>query len=307
MNVSDLRHLLTLPESATLEFKQEMYDIYHNDHKLREWDKDELIKDLLSLVNGSANSAGETAYLVLGAEDKIDNNGTRAILGITGQIPSSNDILQTVNKACEPPISDLLCEQITVNGKTLLVITLQPSPHLHETTRRLETKNKKAYTERTVFIRQDERIGIASARDRAAIQELKTHRLTEKRNVPPILFGTANGAFLGQLFAQVAAKNKEMRPEEQTALSIVWTIGGGVAGAMLGKAVSDLQDARGVILTVPTKYRPTAIVAFVAGSVGFTVSVSKLLNRYQKEIVAVIIRTVGIFLRVYGLVRRLWS
>ena len=51
----------------------------------------------------------------------------------------SQQIIETVNRACYPPIADIVCEEIDLDGKFIVVITIPPSSVVHETTRKLKT------------------------------------------------------------------------------------------------------------------------------------------------------------------------
>ena len=146
-----------------------------------------------------------------------------------------------INAYCEPPIQDLLCELVSIEGTRLLVITIPPSPHLHETTQKLETPSQ-TYSPYVVFVRRDETVDLASAREREAIAQLKRVRYHEARNVPPVQFGAAVGALLigsagGNYFVEKTGK-KELRP-------LGWLIGGllgGLNGSMLGGAYKEWRS-----------------------------------------------------------------
>lgn len=46
-----------------------------HDGNIKKRQRHELIKDILALVNGNANVAGETVYLIIGADDDLDQHG----------------------------------------------------------------------------------------------------------------------------------------------------------------------------------------------------------------------------------------
>jgi predicted HTH transcriptional regulator len=132
-----VEQLLTQPEGPTLDFKQEWYHLSHSSHDVRRFQRDELVKDIIALANGSATTAGETAYLIIGADDAIGPNGRRELYDVSDPLPSRRELLDKINSACAPALEDLRCEAMEIAGKRLLVIAIPPSPHLHETTREL--------------------------------------------------------------------------------------------------------------------------------------------------------------------------
>jgi len=195
MNNTELELLLHRPESATLDFKRQFYNIDAADGNIRKRQRQEFVKDILSLANGNANVAGETAHLVIGAAETLDENGNRELFDVGGLDIKSQKLLGIVNSFCEPPLQDLWCDIVEIDNKQLLVITIPPSPYLYETTQKLETPTQ-TYSPYVVFVRRDENVDIASAREREAIAQLKRLRYQETQNAPPVQFGAALGALL---------------------------------------------------------------------------------------------------------------
>jgi HEAT repeat protein len=158
MNANELRGIICKQEGVKLDFKREFYQIFHSskDVSRRHWD--ELIRDILGLLNGNTGTQGQNGYLIIGVANQINSEGSRDLYDIGEVFIDSKQLLDRINPACEPPIADLKCEIVWLDDKRLLVITIPPSAHLHETTRTLETKDKKTYTERTVFIRRGESV-----------------------------------------------------------------------------------------------------------------------------------------------------
>jgi len=64
MTDSFLAQLLLQKESATLEFKRQIYDLDSSSLEGRKRSKNEMVKDILSLANNNVSSAGEMAYLL---------------------------------------------------------------------------------------------------------------------------------------------------------------------------------------------------------------------------------------------------
>lgn len=179
MDAEELRRILMRPEGLKLDFKQQLYHIDHvqSSVQLREWG--EFIKDVLSLANGNIGTAGQTGYLIIGAADRLSADGTRALFDIDGSQITTKRLLEKVNSFCEPPFADLTVKTVRIEGKRIVVVRIPPSPYLHETTQRIDTK-KTSYSEHTIFVRRSEHIKIASARERQEIADEKS-RWAEKR------------------------------------------------------------------------------------------------------------------------------
>ena len=175
MNSEDLQHLLQRPEGLKLDFKQEFYHIDHPKTAVQEREWGELIKDILALANGNVGTADQTGYLIIGAGDVVRPDGSRPLFDIGNIQISTKHLLEKVNAVAEPPFADLNIERLMIDSKRLLVITIPPSPHLHETKRQLLTR-KGTYSERTILVRRSEHIYIASHRERMAIEGEKSRR-----------------------------------------------------------------------------------------------------------------------------------
>lgn len=260
MNEAELERLLQRPESATLEFKREFYALDAANGEAKKRQKHEMVKDILALANGNANVAGETAYLIIGAANTLGEDGNRALFDIGELEVKSQQLLKIINAYCEPPIQDLLCEPVSIEGTRLLVITIPPSPHLHETTQKLETPSQ-TYSPYVVFVRRDETVDLASAREREAIAQLKRLRFHEAQNAPPVQFGAAVGALLigsaaGNQLVEKTGK-KELRPVGWLIGSLLGTLVGGSMGIAYKEWRSLLRDWP----LIPKWIRPWAIAA----------------------------------------------
>lgn len=168
MDIEELALLLRQqePEKTNLDFKRKLYAVDHP--KVRDTQWDEFIKDILSLANGNIGTAQTKSYLIIGVGDELNPLGTRDIFDVGEVNISAQRILQKVNSACRPPLPDLEIETVRFAGKRILIITIPPTPYLHETTRALKTSHT-IYQENTVFIRRKESIGSASTSERQAI------------------------------------------------------------------------------------------------------------------------------------------
>lgn len=191
MTADELRELLAQSEGLKLEFKRE----YHLNKtppsgvNPQEWrtlvdgQKHELIKDILALTNGNVDTADQSAYLIIGASDQQSPDDSRALFDTRSLELSAQRLLEIVNTACYPPLTDLFCELIEIDGHWLTVVTIPPSPFVHETSRqlrpmsghvdevtgRLTIKEKTSYTERTAFVRRHEGIYPANKDERRAL------------------------------------------------------------------------------------------------------------------------------------------
>ena len=246
MEAQQLRKLLGQDESATLEFKSEPYRIDHKDDKTKARQRDELIKDILALANGNSIIAGDTAYLIIGADDKKVDGGIRPIHDIGENILTARRILDIVNPACTPKLEDLDSEIVELDNKRLNVITINPNPHLFETTRRLEPSTTKgAFSEYVVFVRHNESIHVASGKERDAIAKLKRVRFNEARNPPPEPFGAIVGGTIGALTLRAAAEKIIGKKEgARAAGTIAGILFGGSTGFMMGYTYRNIYENR---------------------------------------------------------------
>jgi hypothetical protein len=268
VNSEKLRELITRSEGGALEFKRSMYLLNHPDQDIKKRQKDEFIKDVLSLANGSASVAGETAYLIIGADDQVGAEGVRALIDVGDIALTGRQIRDFVNAACDPPLEHLIAETVELDGKRLFVITILPSPYLHETTRALDGPNHK-FTEYTVFIRHDDSIRVASAKERTAIQQLKRLRFHETRNAPPVIFGAFTGATIGGMAtAHLGKEIPGAGPREgQIFAGLLGATIFGTLGAMFGRTYKDVIEIKSEWQNYP-KRRPWIITlsAIIFGS-----------------------------------------
>jgi hypothetical protein len=234
MDPYTLRQLLTQPESPTLEFKQEMYKLDSPDGNTKRRQGNELIKDILSLANGNANVAGETAYLIIGAENHFRADGTRQLYDITVQAPQAEDLLKRVNAACTPALDDLLCEHIEIDGKRLVVITIPPSRHLHETLGTLVAET--IYSPHIVFTRRVDSVEVANGSERLAIQRMKQFHFEQTLRVPPRLISAVSGAVSGGLVPEALIRLNMPTATITPAFRIGGAVFGGLIGLLIGQA-----------------------------------------------------------------------
>lgn len=191
MTPEELRNTISQPEGLKLDFKRE-YKL--NSPTSAETDKqtwnefikgqwDEFIRDILALANGNVGASRQTGQLVIGVDDVLLPDGTRNLFDTLDLHLEASQILAAVNSACDPPIADIFLERFVIDGKSICVISIPPSPYIHETTRQLNitkgsfdntgklrhSKIAKTYTARTVFIRRGENIYPATNTERIAL------------------------------------------------------------------------------------------------------------------------------------------
>ena len=194
MDIQEIEQLIRQPqESAKVEFKIQLYKLYEPRPKIKSEEKQwadekekqwaELVKDILSLTNGNIGTANQTAYLIIGADDKVKPDGTpniRDIRQVGIKIPNRKEIYDKVNSYCSPRLPDIECDTFLFEGKQLLVISIPPSPYLHKLSKTLKTptgKDKeKHFSTHTVLIRRGdgEEIYEASQEEQAAITQEKS-------------------------------------------------------------------------------------------------------------------------------------
>lgn len=275
MNRERLLLLLQRKEGPGLEFKQEWYKLDDPNGETKKRQRGELVKDILSLANGNATTAGEDAYLIIGAADTRSEDGHRMLHDVRGPAPTPTRLLGMINRCCDPPLDDLLCETIEVDHKQLLVITVPASPHLHETLYKLDTAQA-TYTQHVVFVRHNEEITVASAKERDAIVHLKRVRAMERKNAPPVLFGLGIGAFIAAAILSGVADRLQVNPTEKAALSIAVILVGALLGAGFGWTYSNILRMRRDLQYIPARWRGLVLVGLIVAITGFVVVIDRI-------------------------------
>jgi hypothetical protein len=261
-----LRELLSQDESPNLDFKKEIHDIDNPNSYIQQQAIDELVKDVIALANGNAVFAGETAHLVFGANDTKDESGKRPISDIGNHRLTASRILDIVNSACEPKIENVTCDQVTIDGTNLLLVTIFPTPYVHETTRRLRPKPKKDFSERTAFIRQEQKTSVATQKERETIVQIKRFRFDEKQNPPGVPFGVLLGGFVGGVMGYSTIKNRHKipdKPELSVAAGMAGAIFGATIGGMSARTYKDFYEIRAHWHKIPPRWRlPGIVISF---------------------------------------------
>ena len=145
MNSETLRQKLSQQESAKLDFKIKLHKIFEpkpaEASKVREWANDsnqqwaELVKDILALANGNSGTAAETGFLIIGAANKLNPNGSRDLRDVGDPVPTEREILDKVTSYCRPQSIEIKCCTIVLDEKNLLVVSISPSSYLYSLTK----------------------------------------------------------------------------------------------------------------------------------------------------------------------------
>lgn len=276
MDIEQLKSLLLQEENSTLEFKSQQYLIDDEDDKVKKRQRDELIKDILSLANGNSITAGDRAYLIIGAENKKNKDGIRETYNID-HILNTRRILDIVNPACSPKLEELDAYAVELEGKQLNVVVINSSPHLYETTRKLSPSTAKdSFTEYVVFVRHNESIRVASGKERDAIAKLKSLRFNEMSNPPAEPFGAIVGASIGAaLLGTSAEKILGEKPGARAGGTVAGALFGGSIGYMFGNTFKSMVEIK------RNWHRSTPERNFIAMVIsGFTMLTSFVVLRY---------------------------
>ena len=174
MTPEELCEIITQREGLKLDFKHEYklgksppagMSVRHQDwnqYIKGQWL--EFTKDILAVTDGNVGTADDPGILIIGAGDELFPDGTRQLYDVAHLGLTSAQILDKVNERCRPRIPDIQRELIELDGCSVYVITIPPSPHTQEITEwfhipKLETdtttgwsrasKKRKVYSEGT--------------------------------------------------------------------------------------------------------------------------------------------------------------
>ena len=256
LDADELSQLLLRPEGPTLEFKREWYAIDSRDAEAKSRSRDELVKDVVSLANGSPSTAGDVAYLVIGASDGVGDDGQRQLFDAIDFEPAGvgRRILGIVSSASSPAFTDITFDVLKVESKRLGVITIHPTAHLHETTRVLRA-SEATYTQRTAFIRVGDSTMVASSEDREAISRHKRHRSKEYGRVSPVTFGAFLGAVLGATSGATLGRQSGAAFSGRLGYAVAGFVVFGLLGLGLGWSTRQYLEMRRDWYRVPQSLR----------------------------------------------------
>lgn len=200
MTPDELRSIISQPEGLKLDFKRE-YKLSNQapaNPERQLWKQlidgqwEELIKDILALTNGNSGTARQKGLLIIGVDDQLQSDGTRQLYDTSTLQLSQRQVIDKVNAACHPPVPNIEVDRVILDGNSILVISIPPSPHVHETTCRIEPKKGNfsngtlvniqsgtSYSEHSVFIRHGESIQPASQAEREVLERERLALLPE--------------------------------------------------------------------------------------------------------------------------------
>lgn len=280
VDATTLQQLLEQPESATLEFKQAMYKINDRDGDTKKHHRGELIKDILSLANGNASVAGQTSYLVIGAADQIEEDGSRQLYDITAKLPAARSLLSLINSVCLPALDDLKCEEVILDGHRLIVITILPSPHLHETSRKLDASQ--TYTEHVVFIRRVDSVDVANAGERSVILRMKQFHFEQSLRMSSRMLGFISGVSVGGAVPEVVIKLSMPDAKLTPSFKVFGAVLGGLLGLLIGNSSRDMLRLLFELRALPDRWR-YLIVSVVAGLSGSAPYLYRFFRRWLRK------------------------
>jgi hypothetical protein len=186
MKEEELCQLLLKKENGALDFKRKPHSVFNEDNILAERNQHTLILDVVALANGNPHVVGETAYLIFGADDKQNEDGSRKLYDTGDFQLSRRQLLDWINAKVSPRITELECEVVTIEGAKLFVITIYPSENVHITTAKLQTADRKQYSAQTTFIRVNENNEPASREEEETLRKAKRRYFEHSSYVNPI-------------------------------------------------------------------------------------------------------------------------
>lgn len=271
MNKTQLQQLLNSEESGWLDFKQEMYKVFDKNAVYFDWQKCELVRDILALANGNTHSVQKTAYIVIGVGDEKTAIGKRDLFDV-GEIElSKKQVMDWVNAYAEPPLEELYLQPATCQNTRLLIIEIPPSRYVHRIRNPLQTKKNKVFPENVVFIRNGEEISVASPQQAQGLEFAKRQAHAISRYFNPVwLLGISFAVFFatfrfpiddietGQaLIAEVGSTRARLLINGSMALIM------GAAGAMVGWSLLQFQDFRLMLVRASPRRRVVMVLILV--------------------------------------------
>lgn len=244
MQLNELQQLLRKPENPKLEFKREWYS---GPEKLDDKGWGEFLKDIIVLANGNVGFVGQTAYLIIGADDSDPLPGeTRktfhvAAVGMLSQLQQLRDTaLRKLRNVCSPSIPALSLEFVEFEpNKNLLVIEIPPPAGLLKLDHDLNTRGMR-FRKGTVLNRVGQDISVADPTEIEALQrDLREYRGNERKEPPSVLHNLPQPdyvSFIGRK-EELQRLRSLLHPQDR-----IWTIViDGIGG--IGKSALALEIA----------------------------------------------------------------
>ena len=149
LTIEELKEIISQDENKKLEFKAK-------------WNQDihELVKNIFSLANGSPKHIDETAYFIIGVDERDKNNFSLKRSDVSDIFSELEKLLKEYS---EPKVSNVLIEWYDLaedNG--VLVISIPSQGHLISLKEDLITRKGKIEKKETIFYRDRDSTKIAS-------------------------------------------------------------------------------------------------------------------------------------------------
>ena len=165
MNKDKLREILSGYENERVEFKL-IYALKKSPKM-----KDEFAKDIIALANAAGRKDDDTAYLIVGAGDKLDPGGARQRLNVSESDYNISDLRKLVNMRCTHSIS-LTFEPVELDGSRYGIFTIPLSPYVHHLIKDLDTPTG-LWRKHSVLTRIGDQVQVADPREIQRMQKEK--------------------------------------------------------------------------------------------------------------------------------------
>lgn len=139
MNIEKFESIVLKGENEKLDFKKEWY-------KDNDYNKKELIKDLLGLINGNPHSIGQNAFLIIGVKEERNNELSFHDCNISKDLEVlKREILQNLNNYSNPKVTKIKIKTILYERKNILIIEIPQHDYLIELSKDLRLPAYRKY------------------------------------------------------------------------------------------------------------------------------------------------------------------
>lgn len=204
---------------------------------------DEVTKDIIALTNTAGRNPDDYAYLIIGAGNNLQADGTREREDVRQYRYEAAFFLNIANARCNPPIPDIRYDQVEVDGNYYAVVTIPPSPHMHTLIKDLDTP-KGVWRKGSVLIRHGDEVAVASYEEMVVMKREK-----ERLNATGDM-----ATEISDLLSRVQSKSLPLSQSVAEALALARKVNHGTlahicAKELAGWSSSDMSDE--------SAYRPT--------------------------------------------------
>jgi len=158
MTSENLQQLIKKWENAKVDFKREWYWNNNMPNNIKEINKNELVKDLIALTNGSPYSVDQPAYLVIGIDDETRESYDFDKSIVLPLDKFKQQLFTLLNNYAQPEFLALEMEFVD----EALVISVPPRGSLISLSKDLKLKNNNTDKKGTTYYRRGEDICVAS-------------------------------------------------------------------------------------------------------------------------------------------------